>query len=182
MFKKLLTAGSLILALSTFHVSSALAEGTRIAFVKIAVVLDKAPQAKAANKRLAKEFAPKNRALVQLRKKLRSFEDRLAKQNVTMSESQIKKLERSIRDTRRKIKRAQEDYREDLNIRRNEELRKLQKRVFKAIIAVANREKYDVVLGEGVIYASKKVDITRKILAELHADYKKSQSPAATKK
>jgi outer membrane protein len=182
MFKKIMIAGSVILALSMFHASSVFAESTRMAFVKIAVVLDKAPQAKAANKRLAREFAPRNRALIELRKKLRGYEDRLAKQNVTMSESQIKRLERDIRDTKRRIRRAQEDYREDLNIRRNEELRKLQKRVYKAIITVANREKYDVVMGEGVIYASKRVDITQKILNELQAAYKVNQSPARNKK
>lgn len=189
MYRKLLITISMIVSLLALQVPVVHADGVRIAFVKIGEVLDRAPQAKAANKRLEREFEPRNRTLINLRKTLRSYEDRLARQNVTMSESQLRKLERDIRDTKRKIRRIQEDYREDLNIRRNEELRKLQKRVYKAIVTVANRDKYDFVLGEGVIHASKRVDITEEILKVLQEEYKnekaaasKSTTPAKSKK
>jgi len=138
-----------------------------IAFVDVAKVLEEAPQAIAANKRLEKEFEPRNRSLIALRKELRKQEDKLARDGVTMSDAQLRRVERDIRDRKREIKRAQEDYREDLNLRRNEELRKLQKRVYKAIVDLAKKRGYHAVVGDGVIYASDKINITKDILKEL---------------
>lgn len=138
-----------------------------IAFVNVAKVLEEAPQAIAANKRLEKEFEPRNRSLIALRKELRKQEDKLARDGVTMSDNQLRRLERDIRDRKREIKRAQEDYREDLNLRRNEELRKLQKRVYKAIVELAKKRGYHAVVGDGVIYAADNINITKDVLKEL---------------
>ncbi|NOY66157.1 MAG: OmpH family outer membrane protein [Gammaproteobacteria bacterium] len=152
------------------------AEGSRLAVVNVAKALEESPQAIAANKRLEIEFAPRNKSLIKLRKTLRSYEDNLAKQGIQMSESQLRRLERNVRDTKREIRRAQEDYREDLNLRRNEELRKLQKRVKRAIIAVASKNDYDIVVGEGVLYSSDRVDITKDILKVLSDEFKSAPS------
>ncbi|MEJ2380740.1 MAG: OmpH family outer membrane protein [Gammaproteobacteria bacterium] len=140
--------------------------------MNIPKLLEKAPQAVAANKRLEKEFEPRNRALLKLRKELRDLEDRLQREGVTMSESQLNRLEADIRNRKREISRTQDDYREDLNIRRNDELRKLQKRVYEAIVELAKKEKYDMVMGDGVIYASDSVDITDKVLNKLRQEFK----------
>ena len=67
----------------------------------------------------------------------------------------------------RDIKRLQDEYSEDLSIRRNEELRKLEKEITKTITDIAKKEKYDLILFQGVIYASEKVDITNKVLETL---------------
>ena len=157
------------------------AEGSKLAVVNVAKALEESPQAIAANKRLEIEFAPRNKSLIKLRKTLRSYEDRLAKQGIQMSESQLRRLERNVRDTKREIRRAQEDYREDLNLRRNEELRKLQKRVKRAIITVASKNKYDIVVGEGVLYSSDRVDITKDILKVLSDEFKSAPPPKPKK-
>jgi outer membrane protein len=156
--------------LSLATVQAAHAED-RIAFVNVAKVLEQAPQAIAANKRLEKEFAPRNQSLIDLRKELRDLEERLSREGVTMSESQLRKLELDIRNRKREIRRAQDDYREDLNIRRNDELRKVQKRVYEAIVSLAKKEKYDMVVGDGVIYAGDRVDITDKVLKLLSEEF-----------
>ncbi len=145
-----------------------------LAFVNVPKVLEQAPQAIAANQRLEKEFEPRNRELVELRKELRRLEDRLEKEGVTMSEAQLKKLEADIRNRKREIRRAQEDYREDLNLRRNEELNRLQKKVYETIVALARDKGYDIVVGDGVIYASPSVDITAAVLKILNEDFKGS--------
>ena len=67
----------------------------------------------------------------------------------------------------RDIKRLQDEYSEDLSIRRNEELRKLEKEIAKTITDIAKKEKYDLIVFQGVIYASEKVDITNKVLESL---------------
>lgn len=176
MFKR----GLMLILLATVSLTTnlAVAEGSRLAVVNVAKALEESPQAIAANKRLELEFAPRNQYLLSLRKQLRSYEDRLAKQGIQMSDTQLRKLENNVRDTKREIRRAQEDYREDLNLRRNEELRKLQKRVKRAITTVATRENYDIVMGEGVLYSSGRVDITNDILKVLEEEFK--SAPAAS--
>lgn len=170
-FAKLMCA----LALLVMAAAPATAADKRVAYVNINQVLEQAPQAIAANKRLEKEFEPRNSALNELRKEVRALEDRLAREGITMSESQLRKVELDIRGRKREIKRAQEDFREDLNIRRNDELRKLQKRTYDAIVELAKKENYDMVLGDVVIYASPAVDITDKVLKVLSDEFKAGQ-------
>lgn len=151
------------------------AQGTRIAYVDINKVMEQSPQAISANKRLEKEFEPRSASLNNMRKDLRKLEERLSRDGLTMSESQLRNLELDIRSRKREIKRAQEDFREDLNLRRNDELRRIQKRTYEAIVALAKREKYDIIVGEIAIYASPSVDITEKVLKMLASESKGSR-------
>ena len=156
----------------------------KIGIVNPAVLLEKSPQAEAARKRLEREFAPRDRELVRRQKELRKLEERLARDGAVMSEAERRKLEREIRSRRRDIKRAQDEFREDFNIRRNEEFGKLQRQVYRAIVSLAKEEKYDLILGDGVLYAGKKVDITNRVLQRLKEDFRRQQggSGAGTKK
>ena len=54
--------------------------------------------------------------------------------------------------------------REDINIRKNEELANLQDRINNAVKKVSEAEGYDLVMYSGVAYASTKIDITEKVL------------------
>jgi outer membrane protein len=81
-------------------------------------------------------------------------------------------LERDLMNQNRELKRDQEVFREDYNIRRNEEFRKLQEQIAEAIVSLAEKQKYDLVVYEGVIYASDKVDITDEVLKLLKSQYK----------
>ena len=161
-------AAALSLTLVTLPAS---AEDYRIGVVNAVKVLQQAPQAAAARAKLEKEFAPRDRKLVAAQKELKKLEDKLAKDAAIMSEAERAKLEREIVSRRRELKREQEAFRDDINFRRNEEFGAIQKDVVKAIQAVAREGKYDLILGDGVIYASQKMDITDKVIAHL----KKSQ-------
>ncbi|HHJ40476.1 MAG: hypothetical protein AXA67_01105 [Methylothermaceae bacteria B42] len=143
------------------------AEEIKIGFVNVARVLEKAPQAAKAKKKLEQEFSPRDKKLVAQQKELKKLEEKLARDAAVMSESERRKIEREILSKRRELQRAQEEFREDFNIRRNEELAKLQKQVFEAIKALAKEEKYDLLLTDGVVYASDKVDVTEKVQKKL---------------
>ena len=95
------------------------------------------------------------------------MQTRLSKDHKVMSKTQVMKLQRQNRSLQRDIKRDSIEAREDLRIRRNEESAKLQKLIKAAIVSLAKREKYDMVMRVGVLYYSKKVDITDKVLAAL---------------
>lgn len=144
------------------------AEAMKIGFVNAAKILDKAPQAEQARNRLEKEFAPRDKELVDQQKSLRKVEERLAKDGAVMGDSERANLEREVVAKRRDLKRAQDEFREDFNLRRNEELGKLQKRVFDVIVALAREEHFDLIVNDAaVIYASDRIEITDKVLSRL---------------
>lgn len=147
---------------------SAQAAELKIGAVSIGKILNEAPQAEQANKRLQQEFAPREKGLVDAQKSLRGLEERLAKDGAVMSDSQRRSLERDVRAQARELQRATEEFREDVNLRRNEELSKFQQEVVEVINTLAKEENFDLILSEGsVLYAGERVDITQKILNKL---------------
>ena len=84
-----------------------------------------------------------------------------------MSEQESTKLEREIITKKRDLKRKQDEFREDLNYRRNEEMVKIQKQIIQSIQQVAKDNNYDLVLSEGVLYASPKIDMSGLVIEYL---------------
>ncbi|MFO7604314.1 MAG: OmpH family outer membrane protein [Gammaproteobacteria bacterium] len=158
------------------------AETLKLGFVDTAYILKKAPQADAARKKLEKEFAPREEQVVTMQRQLKAVEENISKNALTLSEAERKSQEREILSLQRDIKRAKEEFNEDLNLRRNDELGKLQKVVFEAIVRVANKENFDLILGDSVLFANKRVNVTELILKQLKADYDISATETKTNK
>lgn len=158
------------------NVNTAVATEANIGFVDTARVLKQAPQAEQARKKLESEFAPRDKKVIEMQKTLKDMEDELSKNASVMSELVRKKKEREIISQKRDIKRAKEEFNEDLNIRRNEELTKLQKLVYETIVSLARDKNYDIILGDNVLYSSKRVDITDNVLERLRQNFKSAPS------
>jgi outer membrane protein len=95
------------------------------------------------------------------------LEEQLSKDGAVMSDSERSKLERDILGKRRELKRSQDEFRDDLNIRKNEMLRQVNIEIGEIIENFAKTEKYDLILAQGVMFASDRVDITDMILKKL---------------
>ena len=143
----------------------------KIAFVNQTKLLQKAPQAESARNKLQKEFSKRDKALVSLQKQISSKENRLKKDAAILSSAELNKLKRKIIVLRRDLGRDKQAFKEDISIRQNEELVKLQKSVIKSIQTIAKKENYDLIISDGVVFASEKIDITDKILAQLKKQY-----------
>ena len=139
----------------------------KIGFVNIPSVLEKAPQAEKAKKRLEKEFSPRDKQLVAQQKEIQSMDERMAKDAAVMGESARVNLEKDILNKKRDAKRAQQEFSEDFNVRRNQELGKLQRRIVEAIREIAKDQNFDLLLTDGVIYASDKIDVTSQVQQKL---------------
>lgn len=163
-----------ILVAFLFTSSIAIAE-QKIAFVNQAKLLQKAPQAASARTKLQKEFSGRDKKLVSLQTKIKKSAEKLQKDAAILSADELNKLKRKVTLLSRDLERDKAAFKEDLSIRQNEELIKLQKSVLKAIQQVAQKEKYDLILSEGIVFASKKADITDKILAQLKTQFKSGQ-------
>ena len=145
---------------------------TKVGVVNTVQLMEEAPQAKDAQSKIETEFAPREKELVALQKSIRKLEDRLSRDGAVMSEKENSKLEREILSQRRELKRTQDEFRDDLNIRKNEVLSKLQLQKYEATVSLAKEKTYDVILGQGVVYSSKNVDITDMVLEKLKAEFK----------
>ena len=139
----------------------------KIGFVNIPAVLEKAPQAEKAKKRLEQKFSPRDKQLVAQQKEIQSMEAKLTKDASVMSDSQKTNLETDILNKKRDAKRAQQEFSEDFNASRNEELGKLQRRIVEAVRAIAKDQDYDLLLTDGVIYANDQIDITAQVQQKL---------------
>lgn len=159
---------SLLLVLGlTAGLAPAGANELKIGYVNAVKVIDEAPQGEAALKKLEAEFAPRDRELVATQNKIKQLEDDLEKNALVMKEADRRNKEREVLTLKRELKRTTQEFREDYNLRRNEELAALQKVVYKAIVEIAKLEKFDLILHEGTVYASEKIDITDKVLKKL---------------
>ena len=78
-----------------------------------------------------------------------------------------KNKERDLANFSRDLQRAQREFREDVNLRRNEELAGFQERANKVILQIAEAEKFDLILQDPVVYASQRIDITEKVIKAL---------------
>ena len=140
----------------------------KIGFVNAGKILDQSPLAEQARTRLEEEFAARDKAIVESQQALRTLEDKLVNDSARLEEAERRALEREIRSLEREVERDKEEFREDFNIRRNEELRKLQRLVYEAIVGLAKEEGFDLIVNDGaVIFASQQADVTDKVLKRL---------------
>ena len=146
---------------------SANAAELKIGYVQVDKILQEAPQTAESGKKLEKEFSPRTQELERMQKQIRDMESALDKNGLTLSETERRSKERDISNLKIEFQRKQRELREDVNLRKNEELGSLQDRINKAVTAVAEAEGYDLVIYSGVAFASKKVDITDKVLKSL---------------
>jgi outer membrane protein len=149
-----------------FNVSIVSAE-VKIGFVEIQKILKGAPQTVAANKKLEKEFTKRTAKLKKTVKEINSKEKAFKKNSMTMSETERAKEQRGIQALKIEAQRTEREVREDIDLRRREEIAKVQKQVNIAVEKVAKEQNYDLVLYQGVAYAGKKVDITDIVIKAL---------------
>ncbi len=141
-------------------------EEFKLGFVSTERVFRESAPAVKALKALEKEFAPREQSIKKLGKQVRDMQSKLEKESMTMSESQVRKREQEIAKTNREFKREQREFREDLNMRRNEELSVVLQIANKVIEEIAEAEKFDLILQEAV-YRSPRIDITDKVIKAL---------------
>ncbi|HEX8987802.1 MAG TPA: OmpH family outer membrane protein [Rhodocyclaceae bacterium] len=148
-------------------VSAASAEADmKIGFVNGQRVINESPQAVKAKKRIEKEFEKRDQELQAMAKRLQSMQENLEKNSTTMAESERHAKEREFNDLNRDFQRRQREFREDLNLRQNEEMASIYENVNKIIKRVAESEKFDLIVQEAV-YFSPKIDITDKVIKAL---------------
>ena len=146
--------------------ATAAAADLKIGFVNTERVFREAAPAKRAQQVLEREFSTRNAELGRIEKQGRDLQAELERENVTMPEATRREKERQLADISRNFQRVQREIREDLNLRRNEELARVQERATRVINQIAEQEKFDLIIQEAV-FASGRIDITDKVIRAL---------------
>jgi len=144
---------------------SAMAE-LKIGFVNGQKVMNEAPQAIKAKKKIEKEFEKRDQELQKIAKQLQLLQETLEKNSLTMSESDRRNKEREFNELGRDFQRKQREFREDLNLRQNEETSAIFERLNKVIKHIGDSEKFDIIFQEAV-YFNPRIDITDKVIKAL---------------
>ena len=155
--------------LLAFAAVAAVAQDMKIGFVDVERIRRESAPAERASKQLEKEFAPRAQELQRREAQIKTLQGQLEKDAMTMSESERRGKEQELSRMNVDFQRLQREYREDLNLRRNQELGALFERADRVIKQIADAEKFDLILQEAV-FRSPRIDITERVLKVLAAD------------
>jgi outer membrane protein len=138
----------------------------RIGVVDTERILRESEQAVRAGKKIEKEFAARDQEIKKMIKQSKDQQTSLEKDGSTLSDLVRRNKERELINLNLTLQTMQREYREDMNLRQNEELAGVLAHADKAIREVAEADGYDIILQESV-YHNPKVDITDKVLKYL---------------
>jgi len=156
----------LLLALAA---AAAVAQDMKIGFVDVERIRRESAPAERASKQLEKEFAPRAQDLQRREAQIKTLQGQLEKDAMTLSESERRGKEQELSRMSVDFQRLQREYREDLNMRRNQELATLFERADRVIKQIADAEKFDLIVQEAV-FRSPRIDITERVLKALAAE------------
>jgi len=141
---------------------------TKVGYLDLIRVAEESPQYAAASKGLQQDLARREGDLRGKADQVKKLEERLlGRETSGMSESEAKKLEREISQKRRELKNSQDEYREEISLRKNEERGKLMRQVDEVVKELGKEEGFDLIITDGVAYHSGQVDISEKVLTRL---------------
>lgn len=158
-----------VLLLAFAAAAAAVAADMKIGFVDVERITRESAPAERATKQLEKEFAPRVQDLQRRETQIKGLQGQLEKDAMTMAESDRRGKEQELARLSVEYQRMQREYREDLNMRRNQELAALFERANRVIKQIADAEKFDLIVQEAA-YRSPRIDITERVLKALAAD------------
>ncbi len=141
----------------------------RVGYVDTERILRESAPALKASQKIEKEFAGRDQDIKKLAGQVRELQDFLEKKGAALPDAERRNKERELSNLSAELQREQREFREDLNLRKNEELAVVLDRANKVIQSIAESEKYDLILQEAV-YRNPKIDITDKVLKALSAE------------
>ena len=164
MNKKIATL--LVALMAALPIAQAVAAEMKIGYVNTQRIFRDAPAAQKAAKKIEAEFSKRDQELQRMAKQLQSLQEGMEKNAVTMADSDRRNKERGLNDLSRDFQRKQREFREDLNLRQNEENAAIIEKANKAIKQIAEADKYDLIV-QDVVWVNPKLDITEKVIKSL---------------
>ena len=165
-----------LLFFTLFLLSSSFAQDQKIGVVNFQALMENSPQFRQVMEELASEFQPRQREALAKQKEFEDLSSKIQKDAAVMGATERSNAEKEFRELQREVNRLGTELQEDVNLRRNEEIGKLQRTLLEIVTAFAQSNDFDIVIADGVIYASQSVNITSQVLESLEDNFQDSES------
>jgi outer membrane protein len=141
---------------------------SKLAFINAKLLLEKSPQAIAANAQLKEQFGEREQSLRKLAQGIQQMEKTYQTDGAIMSADQKKKAEDNIIQNKRRFQFEQESLKADLQSKQRELLQVVQVALREVIKTYGTENGYDFIFTDAnVAFASDAVNITDEILEEM---------------
>ncbi|MCW8830164.1 MAG: OmpH family outer membrane protein [Gammaproteobacteria bacterium] len=168
--KKIVTAAFFVLIVCGNAIASS---DLKIGFVSVEKLLTQAPQVEAVNASMKERFGDKKDELVKLEGEIKSMQENYTRNELVMTEDKLTELKTKLYNKVQVFKQKEKVLGQEVATVRNQELAVLQKSVRDIIDSIAKKDNYDLILSDGVVFASEKLDITDVVLEQMKKDFKK---------
>ena len=162
---------SAFMALLLFSADVA-AQGSRIAYVNVPLLIQQLPQIQEVEKRLEREFKGRADEYDRLLERFQRESTAFDRDRLIMTTEKIKEKERQLGDQGERLRELREELGADIKKKRQKEKDALQKLMLQRVSDLAKAKGYDLVISEGVMFAADGVDITGELLRGFERDSK----------
>jgi outer membrane protein len=154
----------ILLSLLSFSLGAA----GKSAYINSKALLERSPQAQAANEQLKQQFGEREQSLRKMAEGIQQMERTYQTDSAIMSDDQKRKAEDNIVQNKRRFQFEQQSLKEDLQSTQRELLKGVQSTIKSVIQTYGKENGYDFIFTDtSIAYASEAVDITEAILEEL---------------
>jgi outer membrane protein len=162
---------ALVLA-AALAAGTAVAQDLRIAVIDPNRIVEESPQYEEARQTLSTEVAEREADLLDQQESLDRLNARLERDGALMSEEEMKRLENDIRARKRRLRYAKAELQEDFALRQSELRTRLVKQVEEVVRQIAKEQEIDLIVSEGVVYFSERIDISADVVQRLKEEFK----------
>ena len=164
-----------IILLCSFMSATVFAADINIAVVRVERILSEAPQVDAVNTSMLERFGPQRDEMLKSEKIITKMQENYKRNELVMTEDKLNALKTDIITQIQALKRKEAELSQEVATVRNQELAVLQQQIKGIIDDIAKKNDYDIVLSDGVVFASENVDITDKVLDVMKSAFKKKK-------
>lgn len=137
-------------------------------FINAKELLQKSPQAIAANEALKNQFGEREQSLRRMAQGIQQMEETYRNDSAIMSAEQKQKAQDNIIQNQRRFQFEEQALKEDLQAKRRELLKQVEVEIRTVIRAFGEQNGYDFIFTDtSIAFASQSVDLTDEILQEL---------------
>ncbi|WP_143741984.1 OmpH family outer membrane protein [Thiorhodovibrio frisius] len=143
----------------------------RIAVVDPNRIVEESPQYESARQVLLEELKERESALLDQQEGIDRLQKRLERDAALMSEDELQRLQNDIRSRTRRLRYEKEEMQEDFALRKNELRTRLVKQVEEVVAQIAREKDIDLILTDGVVYFSERMDVSAEIIERLKREF-----------
>ncbi|WPL18028.1 Cationic 19 kDa outer membrane protein [Thiorhodovibrio winogradskyi] len=143
----------------------------RIAIVDPNRIVEESPQYESARQVLTEELSERETTLLDQQEGIDRLQQRLERDAALMSEDELQRLQNDIRSRTRRLRYEKEELQADFALRKNELRTRLVKQVEEVVAQIAREKGIDLILTDGVVYFSERMDVSADIIERLKREF-----------